>query len=106
MGGDWIPLGDESDLCAAEVTVAQVGKTNIAVFCAEQQLFAIEDLCTHGQARLSEGYLEGCEIECPLHQGRFDLRTGRALCAPLTKDIRTFELRVEGGLVLLKYNSD
>ena len=41
--------------------------------------------CTHGNARLCDGFLMGHEIECPLHQGRFDVRDGRALCSPLRK---------------------
>ncbi len=65
------------------------------------EIFATDNVCTHGQARLCEGFLEGHEIECPLHQGRFDIRTGRALCAPVTAPIRSYPVRIDAGRVLI-----
>jgi 3-phenylpropionate/trans-cinnamate dioxygenase ferredoxin component len=53
-------------------------------------------MCTHGKALLSEGFLEDGCIECPLHQGRFDVRTGKAMCAPVTVDLRTYGVKREG----------
>lgn len=51
---------------------------------------------------MSDGFLEGREIECPLHQGRFDVCTGKALCAPLTQDIRTYAVRIENQRIWVK----
>jgi naphthalene 1,2-dioxygenase system ferredoxin subunit len=48
-------------------------------------------------------FLEGHEIECPLHQGRFDVRTGKAMCAPLTEDLRSYPVKIEGGRVFLAF---
>jgi naphthalene 1,2-dioxygenase system ferredoxin subunit len=45
---------------------------------------------------LCDGFLDGHEIECPLHQGKFDVRTGRAMCEPLTKDIETYPVELRG----------
>ena len=64
-------------------------------------VYATDNICTHGHARLCDGFLEGHEIECPLHQGRFDVRNGRALCAPATEAIRVYPVKVEAGRVLL-----
>jgi naphthalene 1,2-dioxygenase system ferredoxin subunit len=50
---------------------------------------------------MSDGFLEGKEIECPLHQGKFDVCTGKALCAPLTEDIRVYPVRIENKRVFL-----
>jgi nitrite reductase/ring-hydroxylating ferredoxin subunit len=67
----------------------------IALYSAEGQVFATYDMCSHGKARLSEGYLEELEIECPLHQGTFDIRTGQALKAPCVVPVRSFQTRLE-----------
>jgi naphthalene 1,2-dioxygenase system ferredoxin subunit len=64
-------------------------------------VYATHAICTHAHARLAEGFLEGHEIECPLHQGKFDVRTGKALCAPLIEDVRVYPVRVQDGEVLI-----
>ena len=60
------------------------------------EIYATHGICTHALALLSEGWVEDGKIECPLHQGQFDIRTGKALCAPLTQDLRTYAVRLEG----------
>ena len=65
------------------------------------QIYATDNVCTHGHARLCEGFLEGHEIECPLHQGKFDVRNGKPTCAPVTEAIRSYPVRIEAGRVFL-----
>jgi len=77
----------------------RIAGRDIALYECEGEVYASDNLCTHGAARLSDGFLEGREIECPLHQGRFDICTGQALCAPLTKNLRTYPVRIEGDRV-------
>ena len=74
---------------------------DIALYGTEDGIHATDNICTHGHARLCDGFLEGHEIECPLHQGRFDVRTGKAMCAPLTEDLRSYPVKIEGGRVYL-----
>lgn len=102
MSEQWIDVGAE-ELVTDEfpVAVALAGR-EIALYRVEGALYATDNLCSHGNARLCDGYLEGHEIECPLHQGRFDIRDGRALCAPLTRGLRTYPSRIEAGRVLVK----
>ena len=83
------------------VAVAAAGR-DIALYGADGQVYATDNLCTHGHARLCDGFLEGHEIECPLHQGRFDIRTGAATCAPVTEAIRTYPVKIEAGRVWLQ----
>ena len=68
----------------------------LALYRLEDNVYATHGVCTHALALLAEGFVEDGKIECPLHQGVFDIRTGKALCAPLTKDIQTFAAKVEG----------
>ncbi len=71
----------------------------IALFRVGEVVYALDALCTHGQARLCDGFVEGTSVECPLHQGRFDLATGAALCEPLTEPVSSYPVRLEGGRV-------
>ena len=66
-----------------------------------RQVYASDGICTHGHARLCDGFLDGFEIECPLHQGKFDIRNGHAMCAPVTEDIRVYPVKIEGGRVFI-----
>ena len=68
-----------------------------AVFQVSGSYFVIADQCSHGPGSLSEGYVEGHEIECPFHRGRFDIRTGCPTEAPCTVPIATWHVRVEDG---------
>jgi len=60
-----------------------VGGVAVALYRVEGTYYATLDQCTHGQAQLSDGYLEGFLIECPLHQGLFDVRTGEPKGPPV-----------------------
>ena len=82
-----------------EVVALQAGGRDLALYMVDGEVFATDNACTHGIARLCDGFLEGYEIECPVHQGRFDVKTGKALCAPLTEDLAVYPVKIEGGRV-------
>ncbi|GHB64217.1 bifunctional 3-phenylpropionate/cinnamic acid dioxygenase ferredoxin subunit [Streptomyces viridiviolaceus] len=72
----------------------------VAVFRTDDgELYAIDDTCTHQDASLSEGWLEGCLVECPLHAASFDLRTGMPTCLPARRPVRTHRVTVDDGVV-------
>ncbi|KDB51690.1 Rieske (2Fe-2S) domain-containing protein [Sphaerotilus natans subsp. natans DSM 6575] len=102
MSENWIVAAARDDVPEGDVIGVRVDGREIALYEVEGEIHASDNLCTHGAARMSDGFLEGREIECPLHQGRFDVCTGRALCAPLTADLRIYPVRIEGGQVLLR----
>lgn len=75
----------------------------IAVFNLDGAFYALADLCSHGNASMSEGYLEDdCTVECPVHTARFCLKTGKALTQPATIDLATFEVEVEDGEIYVR----
>lgn len=82
-----------------DVVALQVQGRELAFYGVDGQVYATDNVCTHGHARLCDGFLEGTEIECPLHQGKFDVRSGKAMCAPLTEDLRTYPVKIENGRV-------
>ena len=73
----------------------------ITVFRDGDAFYALDDTCPHEKASLADGWLEGGEIECPLHQSRFSLKTGAVACLPATRDARTHRVEVIGGRVWL-----
>lgn len=91
----WIKLAEKGDLGDGEVLGLAIGDEQVALYCDGGEYFATGNICTHQYALLSDGYFEDGCIECPLHQGRFDIRTGRAQCEPLTEDIKVFPVKVE-----------
>jgi 3-phenylpropionate/trans-cinnamate dioxygenase ferredoxin component len=74
----------------------------IAVFNVDGELFAIDDTCTHQDASLADGWVEGCTVECPLHATCFDLRTGMPSGPPAKTPVRTHEVVVDDGVVYVK----
>jgi 3-phenylpropionate/trans-cinnamate dioxygenase ferredoxin subunit len=75
------------------------GEVPIAVFNVDGELFAIDDTCTHQDASLADGWVEGCAVECPLHAACFDLRTGMPSGPPAKAPVRTYEVVVVDGMV-------
>jgi naphthalene 1,2-dioxygenase system ferredoxin subunit len=97
----WIDATAMDEVPQDDVIGIVVAGRDIAMYNAGGEIFATDNICTHGHARLCEGFLEGHEIECPLHQGKFDVRTGQPTCAPATEAIRSYPVRIEGGRVWL-----
>jgi len=102
MTDTWIDVLAVDAVPEGDATAVTVNGKEIALYEVEGEVYATDNLCTHGAARMSDGFLEGREIECPLHQGRFDVCTGKALCAPLTQDIRTYPVRIENQRIWVK----
>jgi 3-phenylpropionate/trans-cinnamate dioxygenase ferredoxin component len=75
--------------------VKRIEDPPVAVFNVGGTLFAISDICTHAEASLSEGRVDGKTVECPLHGACFDLRTGEALTPPAVEPVQTFPVVVQ-----------
>jgi len=73
----------------------------IAVFNVNGEFYAVDDECTHATASLSDGFVDGMAVECPLHGAKFDLRTGEALWSPAVIPVACYDVKVEGSDVLV-----
>ncbi|SIR79011.1 non-heme iron oxygenase ferredoxin subunit [Pseudacidovorax sp. RU35E] len=93
---NWIKVASARDLQNDEAKTVNVAGHGVALFRIDDEFFATDSMCTHATALLAEGYIEDGCVECPLHQGRFDIRTGKAMCAPVTVDLRTHAVRRDG----------
>lgn len=78
----------------------------IAIYRVGEEFFATEATCTHMDSCLTEGYLDGAEVECALHMAKFCVRTGKALSLPATVALRTFKVDVEDGAVFVELPAD
>lgn len=96
---DFITVATTDELKPGERLVVEIGRKWIAIFNIEGEYYAIEDVCTHDGGPLVEGELHGCEIECPRHGARFDVRTGKVTAPPALVDVPRYEVRVEGDQV-------
>jgi 3-phenylpropionate/trans-cinnamate dioxygenase ferredoxin subunit len=86
----------------ADLTLADGSAVIIALVHAEDgEIYAINDICTHGEVSLSEGEVDGCEIECWAHGGRFDVRTGAVTALPPIDPVPTYPVRIDGERVLV-----
>jgi 3-phenylpropionate/trans-cinnamate dioxygenase ferredoxin subunit len=90
-----------ADLAADAPVATTVDDVAVAVVLHDDDVYAIHDECSHAAIPLSEGEVDGCEIECWLHGSRFDLRTGKPSGPPATEPVPTYPVRVEGGDVLV-----
>lgn len=89
------------ELPPGESTRVTIDDAAIAVFNADGEFYAVDDTCTHQDASLSDGFLEGCFVECPLHAAFFDLRTGMPTCLPAKRPVGTYSVTVADGFVHL-----
>jgi len=98
----WTEALGADDLPTDDVVAVMVGGRDLALYTVGDAVYATDNICTHGHARLCDGYLDGHEIECPLHQGKFDVRDGRATCAPATDALRSYPVKIEGSRVFVQ----
>jgi phenylpropionate dioxygenase-like ring-hydroxylating dioxygenase large terminal subunit len=97
----WVRAAALSALEDDGVVGVEVAGIPVALYRIDGEVFATHGICTHAMAFMADGYVEDGTIECPVHQGRFDIRSGKALCAPVTEDLRTFPVKLEGDQVMI-----
>ena len=98
----WVEVGEAGEIEAEDVIrFDHAGRTFAVYRSADDRYFATDGLCSHEQAHLADGLVIGSIIECPKHNGRFDYRTGEAKGAPACIDLQTYQVKVEGGKILL-----
>lgn len=96
---DWHFAGNVDDFEDEDIEQIKVGPLAIALYRAKGDFYATQDLCTHERAYLSDGILIDCVVECPFHQGRFDVRSGKALSAPVFVPLKTYPLKIVDGKI-------
>jgi 3-phenylpropionate/trans-cinnamate dioxygenase ferredoxin component len=98
----WVDVGSAEAVTETAGLSAEVDGYVVLVVRCGHSYYAVEDRCTHDGEPLEGGDVGGCEIVCPRHGSRFDLRSGEALTPPAYEPLRTFQVRIEGGRVLVE----
>jgi naphthalene 1,2-dioxygenase system ferredoxin subunit len=101
----WVDALSADDLPTDDVLGTVIAGREIAIYTVGDAIYATDNICTHGQARLCDGFLDGHEIECPMHQGKFDVRNGRPTCDPVTEPLRSYPIKIEGQRVYVQLDS-
>ena len=94
---EFVKIGKTSEIADQCAKCVEVNGKTLAVFNLGGEFYAIDDLCPHEDGPLSEGFVEGDEVECPWHAARFSIKTGKLTqSGPAYDDVATYPVRVNG----------
>ena len=102
MSNNWFKAFSINDIENEEAKEIEIpnGK-KVTIFNVNNNFFATDNFCTHEEASLCDGYIDGDTVECPLHQGVFCISTGKALESPATVDLKTYKTKIEDNFVFV-----
>lgn len=103
---DWVTVAQEDEIPVGECKAVWVDGDAIVVFHLEDGYYALYDCCTHEDYELSEGVVEGDEVECSMHGARFSIKTGEVVAPPAYEPVHVFPVRVVGGRIELRNDLD
>src|SRR6202161_2496696 len=100
---DLVRGAERAELLAGERRVIGHGEHEILVLAMNDCIYAVGNICTHDEVWLDDGILhpDSCEIEFPMHEGLFDLRTGAATLEPAERPVPTYVVRLEGDEIFI-----
>jgi len=98
----WHRVAAADDVKEGEAIAIEIGDAQIALCRVDGTIHAFENVSPHAYALLSDGFIEGNEIECPLHAARFVISTGECTAPPADRDLVTYPVKVEGDEVLVE----
>ena len=103
MLSEFVRVATVGDIAPGEMRTVEVGREYVLLARIGDEYFALDGFCTHAEGFLSEGYLleEYCEVECPIHEGAFDLRTGAVTNPPAEEPVVAYAVRIEGGEIMV-----
>lgn len=94
---DLVKVADLADVPPGEIVLVDFQGEAVALANLNGTIYAFSDECTHMAGRLSQGLLEGAIVTCPFHGGQFDVTSGKAVAAPPTEKLTTYNVRVNDG---------
>jgi nitrite reductase/ring-hydroxylating ferredoxin subunit len=92
----FVRVANRSEIPTGAGKCVEVNGRRIALFNLGGEIYAIDDECTHSGGPLSEGFVDGEEIECPWHSARFSIRTGEVLSPPAFDGVTSYRVRIAG----------
>ena len=92
----WIRVAALDDVPMGSTRLVEANCEAVCLYNLDGAICATQDTCTHAEASLADGFIDGEAIECPLHQALFEIRTGKVLTPPATSDLKVYAVRVDG----------
>jgi len=102
MPGEWHDVAAIEAVTEDMPLAVKVGDREFGIYAVNGTHYALEDVCPHAYALLSQGFVDGDEVECPLHGAKFHIPTGRCTKEPGGRDLACFAIRSEGGRLYVK----
>jgi naphthalene 1,2-dioxygenase system ferredoxin subunit len=102
MTENWVQVAKLDDVPEDSTFVVSVAGEPVCLYNLGGTIYATHDICTHAHASLAEGFIDGENIECPLHQGLFHIPTGKAVGPPVEEDLRVYPVKVEGDQIFVQ----
>ena len=99
---EFVEVGYLSDIPESGKLCVDIDEHFLLIVKIEEQLFCIDDVCTHDGGPLGDGDLDGNCIACPRHGARFDVTSGKAVTMPATEPTQTHEVRIDGDRIMVK----
>lgn len=100
----FVTVATVAELSPGEMMYVEVGDDPVCLINLGGEFYALNDICTHQEASLSDGEIVGDEVECPLHGGAFEIRTGAPASFPVVSPVDTYRVRVVGDEVQVAPN--
>jgi nitrite reductase/ring-hydroxylating ferredoxin subunit len=98
---DFVPVAEIGEVPPGAMKCVALDRERVLIANVDGRLYAVSDICGHRNAPLSRGRLDGHSVECPLHFAQFDVRSGKLIDGPVSADLPTYEIRVDGKTILL-----
>ena len=92
----FVKVATKSEIADQSVMLLNVEGKRIALFNLGGEFYALDDTCPHASGPLSEGSIEGEDVECPWHGSRFDIKTGEVTAPPADENVARYKVRVAG----------
>jgi ferredoxin-NADP reductase/nitrite reductase/ring-hydroxylating ferredoxin subunit len=102
MSEDFVKIADTKDIQTSQMKEVQFDGEDVCIANVDGKYYAIGNVCTHEGGPLADGILDGYEVECPWHQSKFDVRTGKVTSPPASESEPTYEIKVDGNSILIK----
>ena len=99
---EWFLAGETSSVREDAPLSVKISDTSVGVYALNGRVHALEDVCPHADALLSQGFIDGEYVECPLHGALFHIPTGKCTKGPAERDLAIFETKIEEGKILLR----
>ncbi len=97
----FVKVAQVSEIKPGEMISVEVNSEQVLLANVDGSIHAVDDICSHAYASLSEGDLNGVEVECPLHGGAFNVTTGEAVAPPANEAVRVYKVLIEGDDILV-----